>query len=78
MKEEDQNHFDPNYFRKGQLWGIPNLEQSEFEYQLARDAFERDGREVLDATVGGKLDIFRKVSIHLVKIHFIGDSHLLT
>lgn len=28
---------------------------------MAREAFERDGRRVLDATVGGKLTVFPKV-----------------
>jgi hypothetical protein len=28
---------------------------------MARKAYEADGRKVLDATIGGKLDIFEKV-----------------
>ena len=28
---------------------------------MARKAYEADGRRILDATVGGKLDIFEKV-----------------
>ena len=30
--EQDVNHFDPNYFAKGQLWGQPNLDKSEVGY----------------------------------------------
>ena len=30
-------------------------------YRLARQAYEADGRQVLDATIGGKLTIFPKV-----------------
>ncbi|MGY4867398.1 6-hydroxymethylpterin diphosphokinase MptE-like protein [Mycolicibacterium elephantis] len=59
----DQDHFDPNYFAHGQMWGIPNLPLSERGYTFARQAFEADGRRVLDATIGGKLTIFEKVSI---------------
>ena len=59
----DQNHFDPNYFKIDQLWGVPNLKKSEEGYQIAKEAFEQDGREVLDATVNGKLKIFKKVAI---------------
>jgi hypothetical protein len=29
---------------------------------MAKIAFEADGRQVLDATVGGKLEVFKKVS----------------
>jgi hypothetical protein len=28
---------------------------------MARKAYEENGRKILDATVGGKLDIFEKV-----------------
>ena len=57
----DQSHFDPEYFGEGFRWQLPDLETSETAYRLARDAFEEDGRRILDATVGGKLDIFPKV-----------------
>lgn len=59
----DVNHFDPNYFAAGTLWGIANLKESEHDYERARIAFEKDGRRVLDATIGGKLTIFPKISL---------------
>jgi hypothetical protein len=58
---DDPNHFDPRYFGKGFRWQLPDLVTSEIAYAMARDAFERAGREVLDATVGGKLTTFPKV-----------------
>lgn len=58
---DDPNHFAPHYFGKGFRWELPDLETSEIAYRLARDAFEKDKRQVLDATVGGKLTIFPKV-----------------
>jgi hypothetical protein len=58
---DDPNHFAPNYFGKGFRWELPDLQTSEFAYRLAREAFEKDSRQVLDATVGGKLTIFPKV-----------------
>ena len=57
---DDINHFDPNYFGKGFRWQLPDLETSEIAYRLARAEFEAAGREVVDATIGGKLDVFRK------------------
>jgi hypothetical protein len=63
MKGSDPNHFDPNYFAHGSLWGTPNLEMSEIGYRAARKAFEAASRTVLDATVGGLLNVFQKVSI---------------
>lgn len=66
-KGEDLNHFDPNYFRENSFWGIPDLAASEQGYRLAKVAFEADGREILDATVEGKLSVFRKISLSEVR-----------
>ncbi len=57
----DRNHFDPNYFGPGFRWQLPDLKGSEEAYQLAKEVFERDGREVVDATCNGKLQVFKKV-----------------
>ena len=58
---DDPNHFAPNYFGKGAKWQLPDLDTSEIGYSLAREAYRKAGREVIDATVGGKLMIFPKV-----------------
>ena len=58
---DDPNHFDPRYFGKGFRWQLPDLETSEIGYALARKAFEKDGRKVVDATLGGNLAVFPKV-----------------
>ncbi len=58
---DDPNHFNPAYFGKGFRWQLPDLETSELAYCMARDAYQKDGREILDATVDGKLTVFPKV-----------------
>jgi hypothetical protein len=58
---DDPNHFSPAYFGRGFRWQLPDLDTSEIGYTFAREAYRRAGREVLDATVGGKLTIFPKV-----------------
>lgn len=60
MNNNDPNHFDPNYF-KGQKWHLADLEGSECHYTIAKYYFEKDGREIFDATIDGKLDIFKKI-----------------
>jgi len=65
-KDEDQDHFDPNYFSKGFKWQLPDLVKSEFAYGLAEDAYEKDGREILDATLDGKLEVFSKVDYQTI------------
>lgn len=58
---DDPNHFDPRYFGKGFRWQLPDFETSEIGYRLARQAYEAAGRQVVDATIGGKLTVFPKV-----------------
>ena len=58
----DQDHFSPDYFGKGFRWQLPDLNASERAYSLAKEAFQSDGRQILDATVGGQLEIFPKIN----------------
>lgn len=58
---DDPNHFSPNYFGKGFQWELPDLETSERAYSMALQVNQKAGRQVLDATIGGKLTIFPKV-----------------
>src|SRR3990172_4300646 len=58
---DDPNHFSANYFGKGFRWQLPDLDTSEIGYRLAREAYRKAGRSVLDATVCGKLTVFPKV-----------------
>lgn len=58
---DDVNHFDPDYF-KGQKWQLADLAGSEAAYGLAKYYFESDGRQILDSTLNGKLEVFPKIS----------------
>ena len=58
----DQNHFCPNYYTKGHQWRIPDYKGAELAYSMARREFEKDNRIVLDATINGKLHVFKKVN----------------
>jgi hypothetical protein len=57
----DPDHFDSQYFGKGFRWQLPDLETSEQAYRMAKFHFEEAGREIVDATIGGKLQVFPKV-----------------
>lgn len=57
---DDPNHFNPAYFGKGFRWQLPDFETSEIGYRLARQAYEANGRQIIDATIGGKLTVFPK------------------
>ncbi len=58
---DDPNHFAPDYFGQGCRWQLPELEISEQAYRLAKAQYEASGREIVDATIGGKLNVFPKL-----------------
>ena len=60
---DDDNHFDPNYF-KGQLWGLPKLEESEVSYTRAKNYFDSIKVPITDYTIGGKCPVFVRGDIN--------------
>jgi hypothetical protein len=56
----DVNHFSPNYLEKGEQWQPPNLARMEHAYTLAREAYEADGRRIINLTANTALDVFEK------------------
>lgn len=58
---DDPNHFHPDYFGKGKVWKDPKLDRVLANYQLAKLMFEADGRRIVNATHGGKLELFDRV-----------------
>jgi hypothetical protein len=63
---EDRDHFSPGYFGKGFRWQLPDLATSVVAYTMAREAYQKAGGEVIDATAGGKLTVFRKVDYNSI------------
>jgi hypothetical protein len=61
--ERDESHFDPNYFAGGVKWHLPDLFESEVGYTMAKNVYEAFGRRVVNATVGGKLEIFPRQTL---------------
>jgi hypothetical protein len=61
VTDHDVSHFHPDYFPKGIKWQLPDLLRSEIAYEIARNAYEKAGRKILDATVDGHCTVFEKV-----------------
>jgi FkbM family methyltransferase len=57
--DDDENHFCAEYF-KGKKWQAADVDKMEEMYVLARDAFEKNDREIVNCTVGGCLELFRR------------------
>jgi hypothetical protein len=60
----DENHFMKSYYKPGDLWIAPDFVSEEYAYSLARKAYEKAGRVIKDATIGGKLQVFEKVDFY--------------
>lgn len=59
QKEDDENHFLASYF-KGKKWQAADTEKMAGVYELAKKAFEESGREIVNCTAGGQLEVFRR------------------
>jgi glycosyltransferase involved in cell wall biosynthesis len=60
---DDPNHFHPSYFGAGKTWKDPKLDRVLANYVLAKEMFEADGREIVNATVGGALELFDRMDL---------------
>lgn len=58
----DVNHIHPDYFGPGYRWHDPNTDRMEMGYRCARRELEQRGVTVLNATVGGQLEVFERAS----------------
>ena len=60
--DADSNHFDASYFR-GKKWHAADVDNMEAMYKLAKAAWEADGREIINATEGGNLELFKRAKL---------------
>lgn len=59
----DVNHFDGSYFGEGKRWHPPRTDRMEVAYIKAGKIWEAAGRRIVNATVGGQLDVFPRRSL---------------
>lgn len=62
-RSDDPNHFHPDYFGAGKTWKDPKLDRVLANYRLAHDVYRTSGREIINATVGGRLEEFPRLSL---------------
>jgi hypothetical protein len=58
---DDVNHVHPDYFGRGYRWHDPNVARMEIAYRAAKKFLDPRGVHVLNATVGGHLEVFPRV-----------------
>ena len=61
----DLNHFAPDYLKPGEKWQPPNLKRMEHAYAHAREAYEADGRRIINLTANSALEVFEKQELSL-------------
>ena len=59
--DDDPNHFDPSYFGAGRRWHEPHVDRMVEHYEKALEATRASGVDVINATVGGNLEVFPRV-----------------
>jgi hypothetical protein len=62
-RSDDPNHFHPDYFGAGKTWKDPKLDRVLVNYHLAKAMFEASGREIVNCTIGGALDVFPRATL---------------
>ena len=67
--DDDANHFDKRYFGTGKRWHDPNVSRMIEGFQQCQDGAQRHGRTVLNATVGGELEVFDRVDFRSLFEH---------
>ena len=62
-ESEDPNHFDGSYFGHGKIWKDPKLQNVKANYELAKRVYESRNVEIVNSTVGGKLEVFKREAL---------------
>jgi hypothetical protein len=65
-EDDDPNHFDATYFGDGRRWHVPDMPGILEQYEQSRRAVEALGGRVINATVGGDLEVFERVPLEEV------------
>ncbi|NKB82227.1 MAG: FkbM family methyltransferase [Nitrospirales bacterium] len=61
MQSDDPNHFHPDYFGKGFRWHNPQVDKMLEAYLEAKRVLEKTEQNIFNATIGGKLEVFKRV-----------------
>ena len=56
-----QCHFDKNYYKIGDVLGVPHIGKQETAFAKARKVFEARGRRIYNAGINSRLDVFERI-----------------
>ena len=72
-QNDDRNHFDKRYFGTGRKWRDPNTDRMIAGFEQCRAGAENSGRSIINATVGGRLEVFPRIDFRSI---FARPDHL--
>ena len=58
-----ESYFDPRLFNNGRSYAPPEVDTNLLAYACARQVCDKQGVKIYNATRGGKLEIFERVSL---------------
>lgn len=59
----ENNYFIPGYLKPGEVADMPNVNANLLGFHAAKEAIEAQGRTIMNATRGGKLEVFQRISL---------------
>lgn len=59
----ENNYFIPGYLKPGEVADMPNINANLLGFHAAKEAIEANGRIIMNATRGGKLEVFPRVNL---------------
>jgi Protein of unknown function DUF115 len=62
VSEGERNHFHKDYRKPGETWTMPRLDKQLEAFSCAKEAFERNGGRVYNASRFTKLEVFPRVA----------------
>lgn len=62
--EDDPNHFDPRYFKKGRKYHNPTVHEMLEQFAIGKVFFDKLGVKIFNAGVGGKLNEFPRIEFN--------------
>lgn len=65
-EDNDPNHFDPTYFGAGREWHNPQVDKMIMHYGWAKKALESSPTQIINATVGGNLEVFERADFKML------------
>lgn len=59
----EKNYFIEGYMKPGEVADMPNVKANLLAFNAAREEVEKNGRVIMNATRGGKLEVFERVNL---------------